>query len=249
MKKFLPSLIVFLVVQSCMDEPKLPIVPQIQFNRIEFIPGTAPTPDLMILHIDFKDGDGDLGLTAEQTDAPFNQAEYFYDNNGKLLTIRSRSNPEYAHLPPYERPYDCINYTDPKQTIYFPASVVDNTFNIVDTIVRNGVTYYGLNDMIYFENNPNHFNIKVDFLVMEANGTFTLFDWRKEFCNQSFDGRFPPMRDDGKTLEGTLSYTMTSIGFRDLFSIKRLKLRITIKDRQLHESNTIETPVFTLETI
>lgn len=247
MRKIFPSLIVFLMLQSCTDEPNLPIVPEIEFNRIEFIPGnSASTPDSLIVHINFKDGDGDLGLTVDQTEEPFHQADYFYDTNGKLLTIRSRSNPQYAHLPPYERPYDCINYTDPKQTIYFPASVVDNTVNVVETVVRNGVTYYGVNDMIYYENNPNHFNIKVDFLIQDVSGNFNVFDWRKEFCNQSFDGRFPPMRDDGKTLDGTLSYAMTSVGLSYLFSLKVMKLRITIKDQQLHESNTVETLPFTL---
>lgn len=248
--KNIASAVLCVTILSCVDEPTLSVVPQIKFNRIEFTEsGTPSSPDLLIVHLDFKDGDGDLGLLADQTDAPYNQATYFYDTNGKLLTLRSRSLPQYANLPPYENPYDCNNYTDPNQTLYFPADAVDNTFNIVDTVIRNGITYYGVKDLIYFENNPNHFNIRVDFLVRDASGTFTEFNWREEFCNQTFDGRFPPMRDEGGTLEGTLSYTMNSIGFKNLFSVREIKLRITIKDRQLHESNTIETPPFTLDSI
>jgi hypothetical protein len=39
---------------------------------------------------------------------------------------------------------------------------------------------------------------------------------------------------------------MTSRGFIILFGGKRIKLRMMIRDRALHESNVIETPVFQL---
>lgn len=238
-------LLVFVV--GCDHERTLPIVPSISFRDIEFVrSNNASEPDLLILKIDFQDGDGDLGLTATDIDPPYQPVNYAYDDNGKLLTIRSRSNPKYTWLPPYESYYVCTNYTDPTQTLYFPASVVDNTFNIVETVQRNGGTYYGIRDKIYFETNPNHFNITVDFLMWDGSA-FTEFDFRKEYCNQSFDGRFPPLQDGDDTLEGTLSYAMTSRGFEAIFGIKRLKLRVAIKDRALHESKTIETPEFTLQ--
>ena len=240
-------ILLIIVATSCYKEPILPVVPSIRFNKIEFLERKLPSePDLLIVHLEFKDGDGDLGLSADEIDPPFNDANYFYDDNGKLLTIRSRSNPKYAYLPPYEKPYDCTNYTRPEQTIYFPAEVVDNTFTIVDTVIKNSKIYYGLADMIYFETNKNHFNIEVDFLVKNVDGSFTEFDWRANYCNQSFDGRFPRLGDGKNTLEGNLSYTMTSTGFKSLFSLKTLKLRIAIKDRALHESNVIVTPEFTL---
>jgi hypothetical protein len=231
---------------ACDDDRHLPAEPSITFNKIQFVEsdGTGK-PDLLILSIDFQDGDGDLGLLATDIGPPYHPANYFYDDNGKVLTIRSRSNPKYAFLPPYEYPFICTHYTDPKQTTYLPASVVDNTFNIVETIKRSGVEYHGVQDMVYFEVNPDHFNITVDFLVWDGTG-FTEFDFRKEFCNQSFDGRFPPLQDDDRALEGTLSYTMTSFGFKTIFRLKRLKLRIAIKDRALHESRVIETPEFSL---
>jgi hypothetical protein len=248
MKKisFLLVGLVFLGI-SCKDDRELPVVPHISFNRVEFTERTDPSsPDILTLYIDFRDGDGDLGLSAETIEPPYNEANYFYDDAGKLLTIRSRNDPRYAYLPPYESPYDCINYTNPAQTLYFPAAVVDNTFNIVDTIVTGGGTFYGVEDMIYFETNEDHYNITVDFLLQNPDGSFSEFDWREQFCNQSFDGRFPPLADDQQVLEGTLIYHMKSLGFVNLFSIRVMKLRITIKDRALHQSNTIETDPFTL---
>src|SRR5262245_40493112 len=121
-------------VISCYDRPEFPITPSISFNRVEFQESKqVGVPDVLTLFIDFKDGDGDLGLRAEEIDPPYHSANYFYDDNGKALTIRSRDNPKYAYLPPYEDPYTCTNYTDPEQVTYLPATVVDDTFNIVET--------------------------------------------------------------------------------------------------------------------
>jgi hypothetical protein len=246
MKKINLFLIV-VILFACEDYRDLPVIPSISFNKIEFHErSTTSAFESLIVYFDFKDGDGDLGLTGDQTDAPYHSVNYFYDAEGKVLTIRSRSNPAYSFLPPYEEPYNCTNYTDPNQTIYFPAAVLDNTFTIVGTKEINGVIHHGVNDIIYFERNPDHFNITVDFLVKNSDGSFSVFDWRSEFCNQSFDGRFPPLSDGSNAVEGTLRYEMKSLGFKNLFGNKVIKLSIKIKDRALHESNIIETPEFTL---
>ena len=93
--------------------------------------------------------------------------------------------------------------------------------------------------------------------IKNNDGTYKEFDWQKEFanypsCGETYDGRFPIMTKDltQKTpLEGTIRYAMKSTGFLILFSIKTLKLRITIQDRALHKSNTVETGDFTLQGI
>lgn len=250
MKKLALFSVLLVGLLSCLEEPEFPATPEISFNAIEFIENQSASggPDSLVIRIDFRDGDGDLGLSGDLNTPPFHAANYFLDDNGKLLTLRSRSNPKYSYLPPFEPPFDCMNYTDPAKTLYFRADVLDNTFNIVDTVVVSDETYLGVEDYIYFENNEDHYNIEVDFLEMGVDNTFTEYDWRKEFCNQSFDGRFPPLGDGEQTLDGTLSYSMKSLGFRQ-FGVKVLKLRITIKDRALHRSNTIETPEFVLDQI
>jgi hypothetical protein len=100
----------------------------------------------------------------------------------------------------------------------------------------------------------------VDFLVFE-NGDWKEFDWFEEFCI-TYDGRFPyfgqgtgkfnapPFKIKAKTpWEGEITYSMVCPCFIPLFSTNTLKLKITIKDRALHTSNTIETPEFTLDGI
>lgn len=220
-------------VGACFDAPEFPIEPQIEYQNLTFKPGGIGGFDSLILDISFKDGDGDLGLSPEETgcvsdDVCYNSKFYFLKPNEELITYRDkRTDPNYSNLPEFINPFSCINWE-----IYREDNVVIDTF--------------------YFELNPDHHNIDVDFLVKNPNGTFTEFDWTKEFdfpnCGVTFDGRFPILFEDrpGSPLEGTIRYGMGSTGFRILFSLKTIKLRIQIKDRALHRSNIIETPEFTL---
>jgi hypothetical protein len=131
-----------------------------------------------------------------------------------------RTNPAYASLPAFEKPFNCINW-----------QVV-------------------LPDTIFVERNPDHYNFEIDFLVQNPNGTtFTEFDFTKEFdfpnCGVSFDGRFPILFSDrpGSPIEGVIRFGIGSPFLKTQFSLKTLKFRIRIKDRALNRSNPIETPL------
>jgi hypothetical protein len=237
-----------LFLLSCFDPPEYSNIPTIEFEDVTFVDvSNTSDPDSLILIVQFKDGDGDLGLDANDpndTLFPF-QSRTFFDTipNSQLgyyfpggpdniyITYRTkRTNPNYDTLPPFSKPYNCVNWE------------ILNINNQVDTF--------------YFQRNPYHYNITVDYLVKNADGTFTEFDWTKEFsypqCGITFDGRFPILSRDlsrSAALDGKIRYGMASTGFNILFSIKTLKLRITIFDRALNRSNTVETPEFTLQQI
>jgi hypothetical protein len=244
-----------LLISSCFNPPEFPVTPEIEFEDIYFKEiGNNSTPDSLVLTISFKDGDGDLGLGDNDVDDPFHEQDFFLDenNNNKLLRLRSRKIPGNEDLPPFEKPYNCLNYT--YDTLYVPESqksVFDETYNQVRKFVSGGTTYYALLDTFYVEKNPNHYNITVEFLQKQGSG-FETFEWRTVYpyptCGETFDGRFPVLSEQGKTsaLEGKLRYAMKSNGFLPFFSAKTLKLRVQIKDRALHSSNIIETPEFTL---
>jgi hypothetical protein len=71
-------LIISIVLGSCFNPPEFPNVPEIAFDRIEFNQGVDT--DSLVLYITFKDGDGDLGLSAEDINdlgAPFNNITYY----------------------------------------------------------------------------------------------------------------------------------------------------------------------------
>jgi len=260
---------------ACIQQPEFPAEPKITFESIAFREmGSNTAADSLILTINFQDGDGNLGLSNDDNSSPYNERFYFvyvsgeqktykasiedilseisynlntndYNNyldgiitieealqivleklpmlNAKLVTLSDRLTAAFDSIPPYRNPYTCTNYT----------------------ILKNI-------DTIYYEHNIYYHNILVDFFVEGAGGTFREFDWVKEFCNISHDGRFPvllPGQDKERPLEGSIRYSMPSYGFKSLFNLKRLKLRVQIIDRALNKSNEIETPVFTLQEI
>src|SRR5688500_17229988 len=164
---------------------------------------------------------------------------------GKLVVFRTRKNPAYSFLPgtfhcsAYEYlggPFDPAKGSDGRRLLIEKADLaaLDPLVKLVDSVEdENGNVYYQLRDTLYYTPNPDHYNIEVDFLVKDpsAPGGFKEFDWQKEFCT-TFDGRFPVFSDKKSSIDGTLRYSMTSLGFTALFSIKTLKLRVSIKDRQ-----------------
>jgi hypothetical protein len=275
--------LVILISGSCFDPPEFPIVPEIEYEDIEFVDGDT---DSLILHINFRDGDGDLGLdnaNLEFLSDPYNSVFFFQENNGKISKLttfaatnqidqydilvipnpqqgklvfpRTRKKPEYDSIPPYDCPnYEYVSKLTRKLLIeHADLAVLDERVIFLDTLPgqnANGqsTSFYQIQDTLLIQVNPEHYNIEVDFLVKNGS-TFEPFDWRETFC-QTFDGRFPELaKDDGVPLEGTLKYTMNSVGFGDLFRLKTLKLRIQVKDRLRHRSNVIETPEFTLDKI
>lgn len=219
-------------ITACFNPPEFPIQPSIEYESVDYVEygnGFDTNADSLILKIKFRDGDGDLGLAATETSPPYNNKYYFKMSNDKFITYSTkRTVPGYDTLPDFVQPYNCINW-----------EVFRQNNAVVDTF--------------YFQLNPDFYNITVDYLVKNNDGSFTEYKWEEAFnypaCGGTFDGRFPILYKDqpGAPLEGTIRYGMGSTGFKILFSIKTLKLRIQIKDRALNKSNIIETPEFTLQ--
>lgn len=279
-----------LAVGGCFDEPKFPDTPQIAFKDIQF----KVTPDISIadtlsLFIDFKDGDGNLGLDANDPNDfsdPYNNDTYYQegsdgklvpvqtfelfdtltvleinDTAGPLVNYRTRSKKGFSNLPALDPDkVGCLNYTNTLLTVPFDKSYADKS-HIIDSLRVQVVsadsppdvrTLYILADTLYFQTNENHYNLTIQFFVQDASGSgFTEFNWRDQFCT-TFDGRFPILSDNaGKPgpLEGTIRYDMPSVGFIPLFGNKRMKLRFYIRDRDLNQSNVVETPEFNLTKI
>lgn len=174
---------------------------------------------------------------------------------GKLVFPRTRNAPGYSNLPAY----NCVNYeyllNTPLLVREDALGILDDETIITDTLYSPTFKYYAIQDTLYFTVNPDHYNIEVDFFVRRPGDPdadpegWVEFDWREEFCTQSFDGRFPKLSQDKNALEGTLRYSMNSLGFTSIFSVQTLKLRIQIKDQALNKSNIVETGPFTLDQI
>ena len=280
--KALKGLLLFgisVLVTACFDPPEFPINPEIDFEDIYFREAKAPgQSDSLVLTISFRDGNGDLGLSATQIDPPFHDLDYYlasggdtipvekyslYTNfpqfikvppntTGKLITVRTQKQSDYAYLPAYVDDFtSCTYYTYTSVFVNDPdKAIIDPATTTVDTVLspQGYPKIHVLVDTFYYKKNPTYSNIEVEFWVKEGNG-YKLFDWEKEYCTSSFNQRFPTLSEGEGPLEGSLQYAMVTSGMKAIFSIKTMKLKIRILDRSLNLSNVAETPEFTLDKI
>ncbi|HEY3406388.1 MAG TPA: hypothetical protein VGK59_23530 [Ohtaekwangia sp.] len=175
------------------------------------------------------------------------------NQQGMLATDRTRNEPGYEDLEPNTFPDKCYHYTNVKLYIVGDDSrVIDDTYNIIDTIRDFEVPLYVVEESFYTEKNPNHFNIFVDWLVYDPGiGDYVEYNWEESSleCAASFDGRFPVISQTDTPLEGVIRYSMKSNGFLIILGFSKFKLRIRIQDTDLNSSNIIETPEYTLQDI
>jgi hypothetical protein len=228
-KGTLATVLLATLFSACLTAPEFPNEPEISFNDIAFSKGaTEFDQDSLILTINFRDGDGDLGLRpdGQDTKEPYHDIWFFTKDDGSLVTLADRQLPGYdTLLPPYEFPYTCINWNQ-----------------IIDS------------DTLYTEPNEFFNNIYVTFFV-KKNGEYIEFDFLELFkpqCNSvTFNGRYPLLNDPNRDrpLEGKLKYKMKSALWELTFRLDTMKLDVYIYDRALNKSNVISTPDFVLKNI
>jgi hypothetical protein len=175
----------------------------------------------------------------------------------KLVTFTTRNKAGYGFLPDLPScSYLLVQSDDPTKLFITESQkgFVDVARLTETPYTKDGEKMYALGDSVYIEVNPNQYTIDVAFSVQQPNGSFLEFEWYDLYC-QSFNGRFPRIPTDkpgafssgpfllkphtGST--GEIQYAMSSVGFRQLFKNQNLKLTVTIRDRALHTSNTIDT--------
>ena len=264
-----------IVVSSCFDPPEYPLAPEIGFQDVYFREAKAVgESDALVLTLSFKDGDGNLGLSTTDIDPPYHDVNFYLarggrlielkkrsvysqlpqlvevppNTSGKLVTVRTHRDPLYKDLvPPYVDAHESCTYFS-YTTIYVSQSdkhIFDKTYHYDSLMYTNIPKVYSVVDTFYYQKNPTYSNIDVEFWV-EENGEFKLFDWEKEFCTISFNQRFMVLSDDDRPLSGSLQYEMITSGMKSIFGTKAIKLKARVRDRSLNESNSIETPEFTL---
>lgn len=246
--------IIALFLLSCFDPPEYSNTPEIEYESVSFVDvANTSDPDSLIITYRFKDGDGDMGLDANfpgDTLYPF-QSRTFFD------TLKNSNTGYYYPIGEFGfityKTYRTNRYGWKPKLMYDTLPAFIKPFNCVNWEIRSTV---GVVDTFYFERNPYHYNIRVEFLVKQPNATFKEFDWTQEFaypqCGITFDGRFPVLSKDlsrSAALDGRIRYGMASTGFNFLFSSKTLKLRVTVFDRALNQSKSVETPEFSLQQI
>ncbi|HEX5170561.1 MAG TPA: hypothetical protein VFW11_15400 [Cyclobacteriaceae bacterium] len=114
---------------GCFDPPQYSIIPEIDFLKIEFVEvGGFSDADSLNLYIDFKDGDGDLGLSSTLTDEngylvhsepPYQDINFFVGANQTKTPVTGRV---YSGLD-----YSGLKYTSSGKTPKFPTYVINST--------------------------------------------------------------------------------------------------------------------------
>ena len=208
-------------VSACFEAPEFSDSPQITYKDIKFKEvGEVSNYDSLILYIDFKDGNGDLGLSPlyePDFESPYNSEFYFLahgtkpDGTGDTIPIISTVRGDYTVLNDEGLPGKIVtnktrslsNYSylppyDPTSCVNYsfltgvlvPFSSIDESHNFVDTVKLDGRTYAKIQDAVLFRPNPNHYNIEVKFWVY--NGATDTYTEFDWFKEYciTFDGRF-----------------------------------------------------------
>ncbi|MCE2733078.1 MAG: hypothetical protein O9302_08615 [Cyclobacteriaceae bacterium] len=172
--------------------------------------------------------------------------------NGTLVSNRTRSEAGYGSLPVYNPDeLGCFNYTN--DVVFLPEifqSVLDEDHKVlgITTNLLTGQRFIKLRDELYFQFNPEYNNLDVSIEVEGNGGVFTEFNWQRIYC-ENFNARIPVINNERIATEGILTYSLVSTGFRTVFTNKRIKLRLKIRDREQNVSNELLTQAFRLDEI
>jgi len=217
-----PACIFFIsvmILAACTRPPELPVVPQIEFEYVEF--KEVDGPDSLIVSVKFEDGDGDMGLTSSDIYDPYHPYDVVLDENNDTIRIGSRPGlPEYNPID-----YIILRNQDGEATDTILVEINENHYNYF-------VRFFTRKNGQYTE-----FDWRADPYYQTFNGRFPLLNRDVQ------DGQLKQ-----RPLEGSLRYGMTSSGWLFLFR-DTLKISVQIQDRALNKSNTVESPDFTLESI
>lgn len=268
------------LVSSCFDPPEYPNVPEITFKSVNFVKGGVDSDgnvlsDTVVLLINFKDGNGDIGIGTDEVQPPFNDRWYYLKQNPSVDRSLSDDCTSYNKkcwfLNPIIKEFDkYIDYSDRRNNPDYDTLAQYSFTKPYNCINWEVVTHDDDNntdtepvplDTLFFTLNPHYSNIFVQFEIKNPNppDLSNPFDSKFEentfftypICGvRTFDGRVPVLFDattKDTPLEGTIRYAMPSAFYKTIFASNTLRLRVYIEDRALNKSNEIVTSEFTVD--
>lgn len=217
-KKHFLYLGILALVGSCISPPdNFPTTPEISFRDIRFSPSDGV--DSLIISVNFKDAEGDLGLNANEIDPPFQPVTYQRDNLGNLI-VYSKRPPEAPSFNPIDWVINpIVNNAVVRDTVWVVQNPNHNNIFVRFFIKRNGVF-----SEFKWEQAP----------------FYTTFNGR--FPRVSNNTGAQP-------IEGSIQYAMQSFGWNSIFRNDTLRIDVEIQDRALNRSNLVSSPEVTLNQI
>lgn len=254
-RTFLVAMVLILLVDSCLKQPEYNIIPEITLQDLIFKPGNISKgiQDTLKVIINFKDGDGDLGIGASDSAYLdfYNPWYIVYDS----ITFQSRPIAYKSVALPGR--YKYITYKTRKLPAFDTLPAINCTSWEQRFTTVNGQSQ--VKDSVYIQQNSHAFNIFITISEKNPDGTYSPYNptdpakYPFPNCNANFlRATFPNLStDEGKKtpLDGTLKYNINSFALNSTFSIKVLKLEVYITDRAFHKSNVVGKEGFTLASI
>ena len=150
------SLLIFIIVVvfSCKKKDEYPKEPVITFKNIFLIRDTDGIDKNALIQLEFTDGDGDVGLSNTDINAPFDTASVFYNNlfidyyemrNGTFYKLELDP-PLHARVPvlntstgkqPLKGTIEIttlVNFLSPYDTIKFEFLLADRSLNLSNKV-------------------------------------------------------------------------------------------------------------------
>lgn len=149
-QRILRSTIAFILlvftISSCIKQEEYPIEPQIAYQSFLIGFDTSDYATVGVLNISFTDGDGDIGLSAKDTNFPYERGGDYYYNY--VLTFFNKVNGVYQEVPldpPFSVRIPILNPDSPNKAI---KGTIADTINLqliphpgYDTIRFEGYIY------------------------------------------------------------------------------------------------------------
>ncbi len=244
MKKFTSQISVFLIslalMTSCLEPDEISEIPKIKFKRLEFV-DVDNGADSLKLTFDFEDGDGDIGLQDDETYSPYHPFFYIIYYDSAIANYENVTLSDTVSKPPF--------YAVDERGYGYLFSETDNrpAFNCYDYYFEKD-----LPDTFYVFRNEYHSNMYLKFFK-KRNGSYYETSIAQEFgitdCNEVVENLRIPIFDYDKFGEptvGNITYTYLSNGIVPFLASDTFKLQFYIYDRQLNQSNIVDTPDFLL---
>jgi hypothetical protein len=207
-----------LSISSCISPPEnFPSVPEIEFSKMEFV--STSGQDSLIVTVNFKDAEGDLGLSPTDIFPPFNPLNYKRDAAGSLITYSKRP----ANAPTYN-PVDWVINPIVNNTIIRDTVWVEKNENQYNIFVRFFIKRNGKFTEFRWQDPP----------------FFTTFNGRFPRILTT---------EEGQPVEGSIRYGMLSSGWESIFRTDTIRVDVQIQDRMLNRSNEASSPQLTLRQI
>jgi hypothetical protein len=134
------------LVSSCFNPPEYSNSPFISFANIQFKVGPSGT-DSLIIFIDFKDGDGDMGLDDTHVSDPFHEKNFYFEDESAGEIVKVGTVQIGVNKPPYPQVIPMLanggaGKLVTNRTRNKPGFGFLPTFNVADLECRNYTTQY-----------------------------------------------------------------------------------------------------------